>query len=128
MSFPSSSLLLGTLMNYIALYFYIFIIYIIECNHLYMNQLKNILRFFLVLLGEIINLTLLPIFCRIVYSKMADEICNLLLLDINEGPTRDVQLSCFDTVFSAPIPQDIRSNHLQDAVSLFTCFLSEVAT
>ncbi|XP_050386592.1 nuclear pore complex protein NUP96 [Argentina anserina] len=70
----------------------------------------------------------LPMDVRVVYSKMADEICNLLLSDISEGPTRDVQLSCFDTVFSAPIPQDLRSNHLQDAVSLFTCFLSEVAT
>ncbi|PRQ56486.1 putative nuclear protein [Rosa chinensis] len=70
----------------------------------------------------------LPMDVRVVYSKMADEICNLLLSDISEGPTRDVQLSCFDTVFSAPIPQDLRSNHLQDVVSLFTCFLSEVAT
>ncbi|KAK9923296.1 hypothetical protein M0R45_031724 [Rubus argutus] len=70
----------------------------------------------------------LPMDVRVVYSKMADEICNLLLSDIGEGPTRDVQLSCFDTVFCAPIPEDLRSNHLQDAVSLFTCFLSEVAT
>ncbi|XP_009362360.2 nuclear pore complex protein NUP96 [Pyrus x bretschneideri] len=69
----------------------------------------------------------LPIDVRVVYSKMADEICNLLLSDIGEGPTRDVQLSCFDTVFCAPIPEDNRSSHLQEAVSLFTCFLSEVA-
>lgn len=70
----------------------------------------------------------LPMCYRVVYSKMADEICNLLLSDIGDGPTRDVQLSCFDTVFSAPIPEDLRASHLQDAVSLFTCFLSEVAT
>ncbi|CAL9006063.1 unnamed protein product [Prunus brigantina] len=71
---------------------------------------------------------LLPVDVRVVYSKMADEICNLLLSDIGDGPTRDVQLSCFDTVFSAPIPEDLRASHLQDALSLFTCFLSEVAT
>lgn len=66
--------------------------------------------------------------CRVAYSKMAEEICGLLLGDRGEDSTRDVQLSCFDTVFSAPIPEDIRSSHLQDAVSLFTCFLSEVAS
>lgn len=60
---------------------------------------------------------------------MAEEISELLLSDsdIREGSTRDAQLSCFDTVLSAPIPVDLRSNHLQDAVSLFTCYLSEMA-
>lgn len=66
-------------------------------------------------------------FRRVAYSKMAEEICSLLLSDLGEGSTRDVQLSCFDTVFNAPIPDELRSSHLQDAVSLFTCFLSEVA-
>lgn len=66
--------------------------------------------------------------CRVAYSKMAEEISELLLSDISEGSTRDGQLSCFDTVFSAPIPEDLRSNHFQDAVSLFTCYLSEMAT
>ncbi|KAI4296951.1 hypothetical protein L6164_036867 [Bauhinia variegata] len=70
----------------------------------------------------------LPVDARVVYSKMADEICDLLLSAINEGSSRDEQLSCFDTVFNTPIPQDIRSRHLQDAASLFTCFLSEMAT
>ncbi|XP_021298218.1 nuclear pore complex protein NUP96 isoform X1 [Herrania umbratica] len=70
----------------------------------------------------------LPVDARVAYSKMAEEICDLLLSDISEGPTRDDQLSCFDTVFSAPIPEDLRSNHLQDAVTLFTCHLSEVAS
>lgn len=65
--------------------------------------------------------------CRVAYSKMAEEICGLLLSDI-EGSTCDGQLSCFDTVFSAPIPEDLRSSYLQGAVSVFTCFLSEVAT
>lgn len=66
--------------------------------------------------------------CRVAYSKMAEEICDLLLSDISQGPTRDAQLSCFDTAFSASIPEDFRSNHLQDAVSLFTCYLSEIAS
>lgn len=66
--------------------------------------------------------------CRIAYSKMAEEVCGLLLSDIGEGSTCDDQLSCFDTAFSAPIPEDLRSSYLQGAVSVFTCFLSEVAT
>lgn len=65
---------------------------------------------------------------RVAYSKMAEEICDLLLSNISQGPTRDAQLSCFDTVFSGPIPEDFRANHLQDAVSLFTCHLSEIAS
>lgn len=67
----------------------------------------------------------LPVDARVAYSKMGEEICDLLLADISEGPTRDAQLSCFDTAFKAPIPEDLRSNHLQDAVALFTCHLSE---
>lgn len=59
---------------------------------------------------------------------MAEEISSLLLSDLGEGSNRDVQLSCFDTVSSALIPDELRSSHLQDAVSLFTCYLSEVAT
>ncbi|XVE89174.1 hypothetical protein DITRI_Ditri19aG0129300 [Diplodiscus trichospermus] len=70
----------------------------------------------------------LPVNARMAYSKMAQEICDLLLSNISEGPTRDAQLSCFDTVFNAPIPEDVRSNHLQDAVAVFTCHLSEVAS
>ncbi|KAJ6326198.1 hypothetical protein OIU78_013322 [Salix suchowensis] len=71
----------------------------------------------------------LPMDARVSYAKMAEEISELLLSDsdITEGSTRDAQLSCFDTVLSAPIPVDLRSNHLQDAVSLFTCYLSEMA-
>lgn len=58
---------------------------------------------------------------------MAEEISELLLSDISEGSTRDAQLSCFHTVFDAPVQEDLRSNHLQDAVSLFTLYLSEMA-
>ncbi|XP_022714749.1 nuclear pore complex protein NUP96-like isoform X2 [Durio zibethinus] len=67
----------------------------------------------------------LPVDSRVAYSKMAEEMCDMLLSDMSEGPTRDAQLSCFDTVFSAPLPEDLRSNHLQDAVALFTCHISE---
>ncbi|KAH1047880.1 hypothetical protein J1N35_038664 [Gossypium stocksii] len=63
---------------------------------------------------------------RVAYSKMADEICNLLLSDTSGSRTHDEQLSCYDTVFSAPIPEDIHSSHLQDAVAVFTFQLSEV--
>ncbi|KAK0578868.1 hypothetical protein LWI29_017512 [Acer saccharum] len=70
----------------------------------------------------------LPVEARVAYSKMSEEICDLLLSDISEGPSREAQLNCFNAVFSAPIPADLRSNHLQDAVSLFTCYLSEIAS
>ncbi|KAM7480292.1 hypothetical protein LguiA_028505 [Lonicera macranthoides] len=69
----------------------------------------------------------LPADARVAYSRMAEEICNLLVADSGEGSTREVQLSCYNTIFSAPIPEDIRSCHLQDAVSLFTSYLSEAA-
>lgn len=65
--------------------------------------------------------------CRAVFSKMAEEISSLLLSDSDGGSTGEDQLSCFDTVFRAPIPEDLRSYHLQDAISLFTCHLSEMA-
>ncbi|KAL2972664.1 hypothetical protein AAZX31_14G005900 [Glycine max] len=70
----------------------------------------------------------LPVDARVVYSRMAGEICDLLLSGVGEGATRDEQFNCFDTAFSAPIPEDQRSGHLQDAVYLFTSYLSEIAT
>ncbi|GFZ04035.1 similar to SUPPRESSOR OF AUXIN RESISTANCE 3 [Actinidia rufa] len=70
----------------------------------------------------------LPVDARVAYSRMAEEICNLLLSDSSEDSTRGVQLSCFDTVFTAPLPEDRRSFHLQNAVSLFTCYLSETVS
>ncbi|KAL1347456.1 hypothetical protein HN51_023539 [Arachis hypogaea] len=70
----------------------------------------------------------LPVDARLVYSKMGSEICDLLLSAVGEGASRDEQFSCFDTAFSAPVPEDVRSGHLQDAVYLFTSFLSEIAT
>ncbi|PSS07552.1 Nuclear pore complex protein [Actinidia chinensis var. chinensis] len=70
----------------------------------------------------------LPVDARVAYSRMAEEIGNLLLSDSGEDSTRGVQLSCFDTVFTAPLPEDRRSFHLQNAVSLFTCYLSETVS
>ncbi|KAL7099626.1 hypothetical protein ACP275_09G096500 [Erythranthe tilingii] len=69
----------------------------------------------------------LSVDARVVYSKMAEEICNLLISDSNEGSTSELQLDCFNTVMRAPLPQDLRSCHLQDAVSVFTTYLSEIA-
>ncbi|KAK8618993.1 hypothetical protein V6N13_132963 [Hibiscus sabdariffa] len=63
---------------------------------------------------------------RVAYSKMAEEICNLLLSDTSGSQMHEDQLRCYDTVFSAPVPEDLRSTHLQDAVAVFTCSLSEV--
>ncbi|OVA06615.1 Peptidase S59 [Macleaya cordata] len=69
----------------------------------------------------------LPVDARATYSKMAEEICSLLLSSGEECPTREVQLSSFDTVVNAPLPEDLRSCHLQEAVLLFTDFLSEAS-
>ncbi|KAM7253943.1 hypothetical protein ACFE04_031625 [Oxalis oulophora] len=69
----------------------------------------------------------LPIDARVAYAKMAEEISDLLLYDTSESSTRETQLSCFNAVFSAPIPGDVQSNHMQDAVALFTTYLSEMA-
>ncbi|KAL1551330.1 nuclear pore complex protein NUP96 [Salvia divinorum] len=69
----------------------------------------------------------LSVEARVVFSKMAEEISSLLLSDSDEVSTGEDQLICFETVFRAPMPEDLRSYHLQDAVSLFTCHLSELA-
>ncbi|CAA3032578.1 nuclear pore complex NUP96 [Olea europaea subsp. europaea] len=52
---------------------------------------------------------------RVAYTKMAEEICSLLLSDSSEGLSREAQLNCFDTMFRGPVPEDLRSCHLQDA-------------
>ncbi|XP_010472890.1 PREDICTED: nuclear pore complex protein NUP96 isoform X1 [Camelina sativa] len=67
----------------------------------------------------------LPVEARVAYSKMAEEICDMLLSDLSKDPSRETQLSCFETAFDAPLPEDVRSTHLQDAVSLFSLYLSE---
>nr|BAJ34529.1 unnamed protein product [Eutrema halophilum] len=67
----------------------------------------------------------LPVEARVAYSKMGEEICELLLSDLSVYGGRESQLSCFVTAFEAPLPGDVRSSHLQDAVSLFSLYLSE---
>ncbi|KAL3631789.1 hypothetical protein CASFOL_024773 [Castilleja foliolosa] len=68
----------------------------------------------------------LSVDARVVYSKMAEEISSLLVSDSGEGSTGEAQLRCFDTVFKSPMPEDLRSHHLQEAVSLFTECLTEM--
>ncbi|XP_078444130.1 SUPPRESSOR OF AUXIN RESISTANCE 3 isoform X2 [Wolffia australiana] len=63
---------------------------------------------------------------RAVYSKMGEELCGLLVSVPAEGATPAAQMSCFETVVGAPTPEDLRSRHLQDAVSVFTLILSQM--
>ncbi|EPS71530.1 hypothetical protein M569_03229, partial [Genlisea aurea] len=60
---------------------------------------------------------------RVVSSKMAEEICGLVVSCSGGRLPCEDQLSCYDTVFKAPIPEDLRSHYLKDAVSVFTSYL-----
>ncbi|PKA54513.1 hypothetical protein AXF42_Ash000348 [Apostasia shenzhenica] len=68
----------------------------------------------------------LPVDARAVYSRMAEELCNVLESTPGGGSTPSVQMSCFETMLCAPIPEDLRASHLQDAVSVFTYLLTQV--
>ncbi|WOL00606.1 nuclear pore complex protein [Canna indica] len=70
----------------------------------------------------------LPVDARLTYSKMSEELCDLLVSTPSMDSTWMVRMSCFDTMLSAPIPEDQRSSHLQNALSVFTYLLSEAAT
>lgn len=70
----------------------------------------------------------LPVDARATYSKMSEELCNLLVSTPGENSTPSVHVSCFKTMLGAPIPEDLRSSHLQDALSVFTYLLSESET
>lgn len=70
----------------------------------------------------------LPVDARAVYSKMAEELCGLLASTPGESSTPVVQMNCFETMLNAPIPEDLRSCHLQDALSVFTYLLAEIAS
>uniref|UniRef100_A0A7N0ZRH1 Peptidase S59 domain-containing protein n=1 Tax=Kalanchoe fedtschenkoi TaxID=63787 RepID=A0A7N0ZRH1_KALFE len=71
----------------------------------------------------------LPLDGRAAYLRMAEEICNLTLLESGrESATSEVLLASYSTVLSAPIPEDGRSCHLQEAISHFTCYLTERAS
>lgn len=65
---------------------------------------------------------------RSTYSKMSEELCNLLRSTPAESSEPSVQMSCCEAMLSAPIPEDLRSNYLQDALSVFTYFLAEAAS
>lgn len=69
----------------------------------------------------------LPVDARAAYSKMAEEICCLLQSD-DDGASCEVRLTSYDIMSNAPIPEDLRSCHLQEAISTFTFFLSETAS
>ncbi|KAF3326515.1 nuclear pore complex protein Nup96 isoform X1 [Carex littledalei] len=66
-----------------------------------------------------------PVEARATYSKMAEELNSLLVSTPAENSTPDVQMSCFDTMLGAPLPEDQRSTHLQEAISVFTYLLSD---
>ncbi|CAG7893943.1 unnamed protein product [Brassica rapa] len=54
----------------------------------------------------------LPVEARVAYTKMAEEICELLLSGLSVYPDRDSQLSCFMTAFKAPLPEDFTNKVL----------------
>lgn len=70
-----------------------------------------------------------PLNARVTFSKMADEVASLLTSENKKDThTRSLQMSCFDTITDAPVPEDLRLCRLQDAVSVFTSWLSEVTS
>ncbi|KAL5704211.1 hypothetical protein ACHQM5_022668 [Ranunculus cassubicifolius] len=64
---------------------------------------------------------------RACFAKMAEETC-CLLQSSEDGSSFDVRLSSYDTMANAPLPEDLRSCHLQEAISIFTYSLSEAAS
>lgn len=70
----------------------------------------------------------LPVDARATYSKMAEELCFLFAATPGESSTPVVQMNCCETMLSAPLPEDLRSCHLQDALSVFTYLLAETAS
>ncbi|KAM3230827.1 hypothetical protein ACQJBY_061169 [Aegilops geniculata] len=65
----------------------------------------------------------LPIEARACFSKMAEELCELLMSCPGEGSAPDLFMSCFQTMLNAPVPSDDRASYLQEAVSVFTDIL-----
>ncbi|PAN51343.1 hypothetical protein PAHAL_9G587000 [Panicum hallii] len=60
----------------------------------------------------------LPVESRACYSKMADELCELFMKA--PGVAMNLHMGCFQTMLSAPVPDDRKSSYMQEAVSLFT--------
>uniref|UniRef100_A0A804M1V2 Nuclear pore complex protein NUP96 n=1 Tax=Zea mays TaxID=4577 RepID=A0A804M1V2_MAIZE len=60
----------------------------------------------------------LPVESRACYSKMAEELCALLVDTPSE--TLNLPMGCLLTMLNAPVPDESRSSYLQDALSVFT--------
>lgn len=65
----------------------------------------------------------LPVEARACYSKMAEELCELLMNSPGEGLAPNLYMGCFQTMLNAPVPDDHRTSYLQEAVSVFTDIL-----
>ncbi|KAL6867200.1 hypothetical protein ACP4OV_015224 [Aristida adscensionis] len=62
----------------------------------------------------------LPVESRACYSKMAEELCDLLMNSPGEGLEPNLYMGCFQTMLNAPVPDDNKSSYLQEAVTVFT--------
>lgn len=60
----------------------------------------------------------LPVESRACYSKMAEELSELLMNTPSEE--LNLHMECFQTMLNAPVPDDHKSSYLQQAVSVFT--------
>ncbi|WVZ55633.1 hypothetical protein U9M48_006271 [Paspalum notatum var. saurae] len=60
----------------------------------------------------------LPVESRACYSKMAEELCVLLMDTPSEAV--DLHMGCFQTMLNAPVPDGNKSSYLQEAVTVFT--------
>lgn len=65
----------------------------------------------------------LPVEARACYSKMAEELCGLLMNSPGEGSAPGLYMGCFQTMLNAPVRDDHRASYLQEAVSVFTDIL-----
>lgn len=65
---------------------------------------------------------------RVMYSRMTEELCDLLQSFPGRGSAPSVLMGCFETMLNAPIPQDLRASHLQEALSVFTYILAQSAS
>jgi nuclear pore complex protein Nup98-Nup96 len=54
---------------------------------------------------------------RACYSKMSEELCELLM---NTPGEPNLYMESFQTMLSAPVPDDHKSPYAQEAVSVFT--------
>ncbi|KAM0836317.1 hypothetical protein ACQ4PT_062403 [Festuca glaucescens] len=62
---------------------------------------------------------------RACYSKMAEELCELLMNSPGGGSAPGLYMGCFQTMLNAPVPDDHRASYLQEAVSVFTDILCQ---